>query len=116
MFFNHQTLFYFILFQLLGMTGIKLNEELIALGFTTETPARPVRRTASWMEHPKVYKRFFAKVSWINEKGEIFLQDILNQPELKMITSYLNEKYKSTRPSEADSSFATGTLCIAKYK
>jgi len=66
------------------------------------------------MEHPKVERRFRAKVSWINEKGSVFLQDVRNQPELEMITSYLNDKYKNTRPSVRDSSFATGDICIAK--
>lgn len=62
---------------------------------------------------------FCAKATWVNEKGEIFLQDLRSQPELDGIRQHLNDKYETTDdntlPAESDFRCDPGDLCIAKW-
>ena len=83
-----------------------MNEELIALGLAT----------ASWKPPslPKMDETLFAKGTWVNEKGEVFLQDLRSQSELDSIRQHLNDKYKDTLPAESDLRCVPGDLCVAK--
>ena len=83
-----------------------MNEELIALGLAS----------VSWKPPslPKMDETFFAKATWVNEKGEVFLQDIRSQSELDSIRQHLDDKYKDTLPAESDLRYVPGDLCIAK--
>lgn len=105
-----------------GMTNINLNEELILLGkaknspsLGTVSPIRPVKPRA-WIspEVPKMGSRFWALVTWINTKCEIFFQDVRSRPKVDAISQFLKEKYQDSRPTEADVLCNVGDLCIAK--
>jgi len=64
---------------------------------------------------PKLEETFWAKATWVNQKGEIFFQDLSSKLELDTIHQYLNEKYRDSVPSESDLCCSPGDLCIAKY-
>ena len=91
------------------MSTISLNEELISVGMASTS-------LTSWKSPvlPKIDETFWAKATWVNEKGEIFLEDLRSLSELDGIRQYLNDKYKETLPVESDLRCAPGDLCIAK--
>lgn len=57
---------------------------------------------------------FWGKATWVNEKGEIFFQDLRSKLELDSIRQYLNDKYNDS-PSESDLCCSFGDMCIARY-
>ena len=63
---------------------------------------------------PENERNFYAKATWVNDKGEIFLQDIRSHLELD-IRQYLKEKYENSLPAESDLRCAPRDLCIARY-
>lgn len=77
---------------------------------------RPARRTY-WIsrEQPEVGKIYWAIGSWLDRKGQFYLQDVVDQPELERIRNYLNGKYSGTKATNADLLCSIGDLCIAKY-
>jgi len=76
---------------------------------------RGARRTV-WKssELPKVGETFLAKVTWVNHKGEFFLQDVASQVELDNIRKALDDEFKDSLPTDADVGCNPGDLCIAK--
>ena len=41
---------------------------------------------------PKLEETLWAKATWVNQKGEIFFQDLGSKLELETIRQYLKEK------------------------
>jgi len=100
-----------ILIHVTELTNSSLNEEMVSLGMASTS-------LTSWKPPalPKIDETFWAKATWVNEKGEIFLQDLHSlSAELNDISRYLNDKYEYTFPEESDLRCAPGDLCIAKY-
>lgn len=103
------------------MASINLNEELVEHGYASRTASigmvrRPARITY-WIskEQPKVGSTYWAIGSWLDTKGQFYLQEVGNQPELERIRTYLNGKYHGTKATDADLLCTVGDLCIAKY-
>ena len=110
--------------QISGKTSINLNEELISLGMAKEKPVSlPLSRTlpdrpriTAWKpaEFLPVNTVFWAKGTWVNMKGEIFLQDVRVSSKVKEIEDLLSREYRDSKPSPADLKCKAGDLCIAK--
>lgn len=102
------------------MAPFNLNEALVAFGSAGTFPIRGIARRGAYKpawksaELPKVGETFWAKVTWVNRKGEFFLENVNSQAELKSIHNELNEKYKDSLQTEADTYCTVGDLCIAK--
>jgi len=96
-----------------------LNEELASFESTGTRIGGIARREARrfvWKsaELPKVGETFLAKVTWVNHKGDFFLQDVASQVELDSIRRELNDEFKDSLPTDADLRCTPGDLCIAK--
>jgi len=96
-----------------------LNEELVSFESTGTRiggiARRGARRTV-WKsaELPKVGETFLAKTTWVNDKGEFFLQNVSSQLELDSIHKALNDEFNDSLPTDADLRCTPGDLCIAK--
>ncbi len=64
---------------------------------------------------PEIGDSFTARVTWFNEEGDIFLQDVGSKMQLDFIRQHLYEKYDGTRPTGTDMCCSLGDRCIFKY-
>jgi len=101
-----------------GSNGpINFNKKLASFGLATSASSTHsfVGKRSYWksIELPKVGDTFTGRVSWINEKGELFLHDVRSKQELNRIAQELYEQYHDSHAMETDLCCYPGDLCIA---
>lgn len=107
--------------QIGGLTKINMSDQLVSLDLASlrSYPAKQVfvLKTRTWRPatYPYIGDRFWAKVTWVNMQGEIFLHDVKAEVKLEEVSRILSERYEKMLPTKADMNPKPGDICVAKY-